>query len=73
MFVQISIESIISTNYVLAKLMGNGAQHAIATAVAAHLCRKHVTNPAGIYEYHLSELQTIVAGITGADRIKSHL
>lgn len=53
--------------------MGNGAQHGIATAAAAYLCRKYSTNPVGIYERHLSELQELAAGITGANKIKGRL
>ncbi len=53
--------------------MGNGAQHAIATAAAAHLCKKHATTPAGIYECHLSELQSITATLTGAGKLQSRL
>lgn len=30
------------------KFMGNGAQHAIAAAVAAHICQRHNTTPRGI-------------------------
>ncbi|KAH7234258.1 hypothetical protein MRS44_017397 [Fusarium solani] len=47
------------------KFMGNGAQHAIATATAAHLCRKHSTNPRGVYAKHMPELRDIVGSITG--------
>ncbi|MEI9997521.1 MAG: FAD-dependent oxidoreductase [Rhizomicrobium sp.] len=39
------------------KLMGNGAQHGIAVAVAAFLCRKHDTTPRGLYNSHLDELK----------------
>ncbi|EXJ74767.1 uncharacterized protein A1O5_01462 [Cladophialophora psammophila CBS 110553] len=49
------------------KFMGNGGQHAIATAAAAHLCKKYSTTPRGVYESHLSELQRIAATITGTD------
>jgi hypothetical protein len=51
------------------KFMGNGAQHAIATAAAAHLCHKYATTPAGIYEQKggqwLGELKELCARITG--------
>ena len=50
------------------KFMGNGGQHAIATAAAAHLCNKYKTTPRGVYENHLSELQSIAASITGTYR-----
>lgn len=49
------------------KFMGNGAQHAIATAAAAHLCHKYHTTPRGIYKNHLSELQAIAASILGTN------
>ncbi|KAK4504105.1 hypothetical protein PRZ48_005020 [Zasmidium cellare] len=55
------------------KFMGNGAQHAIATGVAAYLCSKHETTPAGLYERHLPELQRRVAEITAAGGQRSHL
>ncbi|KIW73121.1 hypothetical protein PV04_01264 [Phialophora macrospora] len=51
------------------KFMGNGAQHALATAAAAHLCHKYATTPAGIYEQRggqwLGELKELCARITG--------
>ncbi|MEC9113990.1 MAG: FAD-dependent oxidoreductase, partial [Actinomycetota bacterium] len=47
------------------KFMGNGAQHAIATAAAAVLCNKYAATPRGIYEHHLSELQALTADIHG--------
>jgi hypothetical protein len=46
------------------KLMGNGGQHAIATAAAAHLCNKHGATPRGILESHLAELQALAATFT---------
>ncbi|OAP57221.1 hypothetical protein AYL99_07959 [Fonsecaea erecta] len=57
------------------KFMGNGGQHAIATAAAAHLCKKYGTTLRGVYENHLLELQKIAASITGTDcsRPRSHL
>jgi pimeloyl-ACP methyl ester carboxylesterase len=54
------------------KFMGNGAQHAIATAAAAHLCNKYNTTPRGIYQNHLSELQTIATAITKANYPTTH-
>lgn len=53
--------------------MGNGAQHAIATGVAAHLCMKYQTTPAGVYEQHLSELQSKAADITAPSIRQSRL
>ena len=49
------------------KLMGNGGQHAIATAAAAHLCREYRTTPRGVYKDHLRELQKLAANVTGRD------
>ncbi|KAF5007799.1 hypothetical protein FDECE_5923 [Fusarium decemcellulare] len=45
------------------KFMGNGAQHAVATAAAAHLCTKYQMNPRGVCEQHLPELRGIVESI----------
>ncbi|KAK5246690.1 hypothetical protein LTR20_007375 [Exophiala xenobiotica] len=47
------------------KFMGNGGQHAIATASAAHLCNKYGTSPRGVAQDHISELKRIAGGITG--------
>lgn len=58
----ISVTHIAGTN---TKYMGNGGQHAIATAAAAFLCKKYDTTPRGICESHLQELQEIVGEITG--------
>jgi len=49
------------------KFMGNGGQHAIATAAAAHLCNKHNTTPRGVCDAHLAELQKLTASITGTN------
>ncbi len=49
------------------KYMGNGAQHGIATAVAADLCIKLSTTPRGLYEEHLEELQRRVEELTACD------
>jgi hypothetical protein len=43
----ISVTHIAGSN---TKFMGNGGQHAIATAAAAHLCHKYNTTPKGVYE-----------------------
>jgi hypothetical protein len=55
--------------------MGNGVQHAIATAVAALLCRKHNTSPRRIGKQYFAELQGIVKDISevGLMGYKSHL
>lgn len=42
------------------KFMGNGAQHAIATAAAASLCCKYAASPRDVHDRHLEELQAIV-------------
>jgi hypothetical protein len=57
------------------KFIGNGVQHAIATAVAAHLCRKHNKIPRHIGKEHFAELQGIVKDISevGLMGYKSHL
>ena len=55
------------------KFMGNGGQHAIATAAAAHLCNKYNTTPRGLYENHLRELQTTTAAITGIKCHSTHI
>lgn len=52
------------------KFMGNGGQHAIATAAAAHLCKKYNTNPRAVGQNHMAELQTIAGGVTGVDYYK---
>ncbi len=47
------------------KLMGNGAQHGIATAAAAFLCNEYNTTPRGLYDEHLDELIGLVERLTG--------
>ena len=47
------------------KLMGNGAQHGIATAAAAFLCNQYGTTPRGLYDAHLEELIGLVATLSG--------
>jgi hypothetical protein len=49
------------------KFMGNGAQHAIATATAAALAIKYGATPRQVHDNHLSELQDLVAEARGAD------
>lgn len=49
------------------KYMGNGAQHGIATAVAADLCIKMSTTPRGLCEDHIEELQRRVEELTACD------
>lgn len=57
------------------KFMGNEAQHAIATACAAYLCRKHKETPRGLYSKHLAELKALCMQVTatGANGIPSRL
>jgi hypothetical protein len=47
------------------KFMGNGAQHAIATAVAAVLCNKYAATPKSVHDHHLVELKALVAEVSG--------
>ena len=49
------------------KFMGNGAQHAIATAVAAALAVKYGATPRSVHDHHIHELQDLVAEARGAD------
>ncbi|KAJ5008230.1 hypothetical protein K4K48_006407 [Colletotrichum sp. SAR 10_66] len=46
-----------------AKFMANGGQHALATAAAAHLCKKYQTTPRGIYDNHLQELKATTGNL----------
>lgn len=55
------------------KLMGNGAQHGVAVAAAAHLCNLHETTPRGLYEERFAELRALVSQLTACDHdIESH-
>ena len=49
------------------KFMGNGCQHAIATAAAASLCRKYKKTPREVGTAHIRELQKLIATFTGRD------
>ncbi|MBI1188755.1 MAG: FAD-dependent oxidoreductase [Alphaproteobacteria bacterium] len=49
------------------KLMGNGAQHGVAVAAAAHLCNLYGATPRGLYDERLDELRTLVEALTGHD------
>ncbi len=42
------------------KTMLNGGQMGVAVGAAAFLCKKYDTSPRGVYQQHLSELQSIV-------------
>ncbi|KAK1855607.1 hypothetical protein CCHR01_01782 [Colletotrichum chrysophilum] len=46
-----------------AKFMANGGQHALATAAAAHLCKKYQTTPRGIHDNHLQELKATTGNL----------
>jgi len=48
------------------KFMGNGGQHAMATAAAAFLCRKYGTTPRGIHDAHLDELKALTNDVVNA-------
>ncbi len=47
------------------KFMGNGAQHAIATAAAAALCCRHAVTPRQVHDHHLDELRSLVTEAHG--------
>ena len=49
------------------KFMGNGAQHAIATAAAASVAIKHGATPRQVHDNHIGELHALVAEARGAD------
>lgn len=49
------------------KLMGNGAQHGVAAAAAAYLCKEHNTTPRGLYKDHLSALKGLVHELAAHD------
>lgn len=49
------------------KLMGNGAQHGVAVAVAASLCIDLKTTPRGLYMNHLDTLKHKIAELTDCD------
>ncbi|MEM7469131.1 MAG: FAD-dependent oxidoreductase [Pseudomonadota bacterium] len=49
------------------KFMGNGAQHGVAVAAAAFVCRELETTPRGLYENHLEALISKVASLTDCD------
>lgn len=49
------------------KFMGNGAQHAIATAAAASIAVQHGATPRQVHDRHLAELKDLVAEARGAD------
>jgi hypothetical protein len=46
------------------KFMGNGAQHAIATAAAAALCLKYETTPSKLRGTHFDEMRQAISDLT---------
>jgi DNA-binding Xre family transcriptional regulator len=46
------------------KFMGNGGEHAIATAAAAHLCKKYNCTPSELGVRHIKELQVLAGAIS---------
>ena len=63
----ISVSHVAASN---CKFMGNGGQHAIATAAAAHLCTKYGVLPREVGERYVAELQSIAASVTGTNCAK---
>lgn len=61
----ISVTRIAGSN---TKFMGNGAQHGIATAAAAHLCKKYGASPRELLGTRIPELQALVSRFTQRDR-----
>lgn len=47
------------------KFMGNGAQHAMATAAAASLCHKYGATPRQLCANHIEELQALTLEVRG--------
>ncbi|MEM7413749.1 MAG: FAD-dependent oxidoreductase [Myxococcota bacterium] len=56
----ISISHVAGSNV---KFMGNGAQHGIAAAGAAALCKKYGATPRGLVQHHLPELRRLVSDL----------
>lgn len=57
----------ISVSHVAAsstKFMGNGAQHGIAVAAAASLCKTYGMTPREVGQQHMTELRQVTAGFT---------
>lgn len=50
------------------KFMGNGGQHAIATAVAAHMCKKYGVSPRIVGEKYVEELKGLARKIAEENR-----
>ena len=49
------------------KLMGNGAQHGVAVAAAAYLCKQYEATPRELYQSRLIELKKLVHELTHHD------
>lgn len=49
------------------KLMGNGAQHGVATAAAAFLCRQHEIRPRDLGTKRFQELKSLIEELTSCD------
>ena len=49
------------------KLMGNGAQHALAIAAAACLCTRYQTTSRGLYREYFVTLKALVTELTACD------
>ena len=54
------------------KLMGNGAQHGVATAAAAHLCLTLEKSPKRLYQENLTDLKALVKAETSCDHDLEH-
>ena len=54
------------------KLMGNGAQHGVAVAAAAHLCLDLNKTPRELYLDNLAELKALVTKETSCDHDAVH-
>ncbi|MEM9616161.1 MAG: FAD-dependent oxidoreductase [Actinomycetota bacterium] len=51
------------------KFMGNGGQHGAAVGIAAYLCLEHGTDPRGVLDAHLGELQRLAGEMTGCGHL----
>lgn len=55
------------------KLMGNGAQHGVAVAAAAHLCNRFDCSPRALRTDHFGALRSLVEDLTACDHdMSSH-
>ncbi|MEM9723859.1 MAG: FAD-dependent oxidoreductase [Pseudomonadota bacterium] len=60
----ISVSYVASTSV---KFMGNGAQHGVAAAAAAQLCRRHGLTPRQLGETRFAALKALVTELAGCD------